>query len=311
MMGAPLGDLVPPPEASLQGAWGLDLTQEPGTRVTPCPVSAGPCAHCPWEPGARGRPSPSVRPTGRLVLPKGQPRVARALSIRARWVLAGPQLRATPHVPPGRGDAAAASRGPRAPRAAGTARGSSPGRRPQTGAGGGGAGGPGRAQLCAGVIGGFEAMSLDTVCCFECKCSRAPGRRAARGLLGHTASAPGAARARRDLICLRVKRGPLRDAQAREQTRVCRGNADGDLPAPGKLNISSHYDAARERGRAVMTALGCGGGGGGEGGRPRPGSSPTGSFVPFPAPGSRGRSGNGGQAGRERGGECHLRVSCP
>lgn len=138
MTGAPLGDLVPPPEASLQGAWGLDLTQEPGTRVTPCPVSAGPCAHCPWEPGGRGRPSPSVRPTGRLDLPKGQPRVARALSIRARWVLAGPQLRATPHVPPGRGDAAAASRGPRAPRDAGTARGSSPGRRPQTGAGGGG-----------------------------------------------------------------------------------------------------------------------------------------------------------------------------
>lgn len=37
---------------------------------------------------------------------------------------------------------------------------------------------------------------------------------------------------------------------------VCRGEVDGDLPAPGKLNISSHYDAAAESENAVMAQLG-------------------------------------------------------
>lgn len=39
--------------------------------------------------------------------------------------------------------------------------------------------------------------------------------------------------------------------------RVCRGEAQDDLPAPSKLNISSHYNAATESEGAVMTVLGC------------------------------------------------------
>lgn len=77
-----------PQRPHFQVPGGLDLTQEPGdtsrsAAPTPSGLSAGPpCTHSPWGPGGRGcppeapRPSPSVGPTWRLDLPKGQPCVA-------------------------------------------------------------------------------------------------------------------------------------------------------------------------------------------------------------------------------------------
>ena len=50
------------------------------------------------------------------------------------------------------------------------------------------------------------------------------------------------------------KRATFRNTQGQEQMSVCHRGAGDDLPAPGKLNISSHYHAAAESGNAVMTA---------------------------------------------------------
>lgn len=50
------------------------------------------------------------------------------------------------------------------------------------------------------------------------------------------------------------KRATFRNTQGQEQMSVCHRGAGADLPAPGKLNISSHYNAAAESGNAVMTA---------------------------------------------------------
>ena len=50
------------------------------------------------------------------------------------------------------------------------------------------------------------------------------------------------------------KRATFRNTQGQEQMSVCHRGAGDDLPAPGKLNISSHYNAAAESGNAVMTA---------------------------------------------------------
>ena len=50
------------------------------------------------------------------------------------------------------------------------------------------------------------------------------------------------------------KRATFRNTQGQEQMSVCHRGAGDDLPAPGKLNISSHYNAAAESRNAVMTA---------------------------------------------------------
>ena len=63
------------------------------------------------------------------------------------------------------------------------------------------------------------------------------------------------------------KRATFRNTQGQEQMSVCHRGAGDDLPAPGKLNISSHYNAAAESRNAVMTARD-GAGVGGSGNRP-------------------------------------------
>lgn len=209
--GAPPRPAPQRPHFQVPGGGGFDTGtwgQSRPAAPTPGGLSAGPpCTHSPWAPGGRG--CPRRRPARpRLSGTRGAPPEGPALC----------PLHCCPvHAPAG----------------SAVARSSGPGR--------------GQARPCAGVVGGLRLRPRTRPA--DCRCGRTGARsqRAARGLLGCTAPAPEGARWRPDLIRLRVKRGSLSDAQAREHTGVCRGKAAGDLPAPGKLNISSHYDAATER----------------------------------------------------------------
>ena len=84
--------------------------------------------------------------------------------------------------------------------------------------------------------------------CLEMQTILAPAPGEARGRLAPMMSAP-----ERDAFMSKFnlpggKRATFRNTQGQEQMSVCHRGAGDDLPAPGKLNISSHYNAAAESG---------------------------------------------------------------